>query len=670
VRASQLARGDDPGRVDALLAADEARRAAVTRADGLRGEQKAASQAVKTASKDERPAVLERAKALAADVKAAEAAQTEAEAALRAAHLAVPNVVLDGVPPGGEQDFVVLQTVGQVPTYDFTVRDHLDIGTALGAIDTERGAKVSGSRFAFLTGWGALLELALVNLSMGAAGRGRLHPVIAPALVRPEAMEGTGFLGAHADEVYRLAADDLYLVGTSEVPLAAYHSGEVLDDLPYRYAGFSSCFRREAGSHGKDTRGIIRVHQFDKVEMFSYVAPEQAEAEHARLLAYERAFLSLLELPFRVIDVAAGDLGSSAARKFDCEAWLPSQERWLELTSTSNCTDFQARRLGIRARGEAGLAPVATLNGTLCAIGRTIAVLLRCTSAPTARCTCRRRCAPTWPGAPSCCRCERPSSPPRLVASDLDGTLVRTDQSVSDRTRAVLARVEDAGALFVMVTGRPPRWMAPVAEQTGHRGLAVCANGAIVYDLHTERVVRDFRLDGDRALELVEALRAAVPGVAFAVEKGPDGFGRERSYVPRWDNGEVLVAPVEEPRRLGRRQAARPPRGDELGRPAGPGPGGRRRPRRVHALERRRPARDQRSRHLQGLRAGPPRRRVGRRGRGRHRVRRHAERPADARLGRPSVGMGNAHPDVLAAVDEVTATNDDDGVPKVLERWF
>jgi seryl-tRNA synthetase len=376
VRASQRARGDDPALVDALLVADDARRAAVTRADNLRAEQKAVSQSVKKAAPDERPAVLEKAKALAAEVKAAEAAQSEAEAALRAAHLAVANVVLDGVPPGGEQDFVVLKQVGQVPTYDFPVKDHLDLGTALGAIDTERGAKVSGSRFAFLTGWGALLELALVNLAIGQAVEAGFNPVIAPALVRPEAMEGTGFLGAHADEVYKLAHDDLYLVGTSEVPLAAYHSGEVLEDLPLRYAGFSSCFRREAGSHGKDTRGIIRVHQFDKVEMFSYVSPEEAQAEHARLLAHEIAFLSALELPFRVIDVAAGDLGASAARKLDCEAWLPSQNRWLELTSTSNCTDFQARRLGIRTRGESGMSPVATLNGTLCAVSRTIAVLL------------------------------------------------------------------------------------------------------------------------------------------------------------------------------------------------------------------------------------------------------------------------------------------------------
>ena len=376
VRASQRARGEDPAVVDALLSADEQRRAAVTRADGLRGDQKAASQAVKGASKQDRPAVLERAKSLSAEVKAAEAAQAEADATLRVAQLALPNVVLDGVPAGGEQDYVVLEQVGEIPTYDFPVLDHLDLGTALGAIDIERGAKVSGSRFAFLTGWGALLELALINVAMGSAVQAGFNPVIAPALVRPEAMEGTGFLGAHAAEVYKLEADDLYLVGTSEVPLAAFHSGEVLDDLPYRYAGFSSCFRREAGSHGKDTRGIIRVHQFDKVEMFCLVDPADAEAEHLRLLANEKAFLTALEIPFRVIEVAAGDLGASAARKYDCEAWLPSQERWLELTSTSNCTDFQARRLGIRSRGEHGLAPVATLNGTLCAIGRTIAVLL------------------------------------------------------------------------------------------------------------------------------------------------------------------------------------------------------------------------------------------------------------------------------------------------------
>ena len=373
VRASQQARGEDPAAVDSLLEADEARRAAVTRADSLRAEQKAISSSVKAAGPEERPAVLARAKALAAEVKQAEAEQALAEAALRAAHLGVPNVIEPGVPAGGEQDFVTLEQVGEIPSYSFPVRDHLDVGTILGAIDTERGAKVSGSRFAFLTGQGALLELALVNHAMAQATAAGFVPVIAPALVRAEAMEGTGFLGAHAAEVYKLEADDLYLVGTSEVPLAAYHSGEVLETLPKRYAGFSSCFRREAGSHGKDTRGIIRVHQFDKVEMFSYVAPESAAEEHLRLLSWEKDFLSSLELTYRVIEVAAGDLGSSAARKYDIEAWLPSQERWLELTSTSNCTTFQARRLGIRGKGT---GPVATLNGTLCAVGRTIAVLL------------------------------------------------------------------------------------------------------------------------------------------------------------------------------------------------------------------------------------------------------------------------------------------------------
>jgi seryl-tRNA synthetase len=382
VRASQRARGDDPALVDALLVADEARRAAVTVADDLRAQLKVASQAMGRAmgalkqgkgSEADVEAARTTATALSDRVAAAEATQAEAEAALRTAHLAIPNVVI-GAPPGGEQDFIVLEEVGELPRYDHEIQDHLAIGERLGAIDTERGAKVSGARFAFLVGDGALLELALVNLAIARAVEAGFVPMITPTLVKPESMEGTGFLGAHADEVYRLANDDLYLVGTSEVPIAAYHSGEVLDALPRRYAGFSSCFRREAGSYGKDTRGIIRVHQFDKVEMFSYVELAEAEAEHARLLAHEKSFLEALELPYRVIDVAAGDLGSSAARKFDCEAWLPSQARYLELTSTSNCTDFQARRLNVRSKAAKG--PLATLNGTLCAVGRTIAVLL------------------------------------------------------------------------------------------------------------------------------------------------------------------------------------------------------------------------------------------------------------------------------------------------------
>jgi seryl-tRNA synthetase len=378
VRASQRARGADESLVDQLLAADEARRLAVGRADDLRGEQKAASQAVAKASKEDRPAVLERAKALAAEVKEAEEAQRTADAVLREAHLKVPNVVHDGVPPGGEDDAVTLRTVGEVPTYDFDVKDHLEIGEALGAIDMERGAKVSGARFYFLTGPGALLEFALAQLAISRAVSAGFTPVVAPALVKPEAMEGTGFLGAHSDEVYRVERDDLYLVGTSEVALAGMHAGEVLDlDVPRRYAGWSSCFRREAGSYGKDTRGIIRVHWFDKVEMFSFCRPEEAADEHRRLLAWEEEFLQQLELPYRVVDIAAGDLGTSAARKFDIEAWFPSQGTYRELTSTSDCTTFQARRLNIRYRGDDGKPQIAaTLNGTLCAIARTIACLL------------------------------------------------------------------------------------------------------------------------------------------------------------------------------------------------------------------------------------------------------------------------------------------------------
>jgi len=378
-RASQSKRGEDPGVVDVVLAADERRRAAVTAADELRARSNVASKSIQGASPDERPALIDAAKTLKDQVKAAEADEVDADAALRAAALQLGNLVEDGAPAGGEDDSVVLETVGEVPAFDFDVKDHVEIGTRLGAIDLERGAKVSGARFYFLTGAGAQLELGLVQLAMSTAMANGFTPVIAPALVRPEAMEGTGFLGAHAPEVYRVEADDLYLVGTSEVPLAAMHSDEVLDgELPRRYAGFSSCFRREAGSYGQDTRGLVRVHWFDKVEMFSFCPPEQAGDEHRRLLEWEKQFLTLLELPFQVVDIASGDLGASAARKFDCEAWFPSQGRFRELTSASNCTTFQARRLGIRYRSEpsGSPSPVATLNGTLCAIARTIACLL------------------------------------------------------------------------------------------------------------------------------------------------------------------------------------------------------------------------------------------------------------------------------------------------------
>jgi seryl-tRNA synthetase len=367
VRRSQLRRGEDPALVDALLAADTARRAAISTADSLRAEQKAISKRVGSASAEGRPAVLAQAKELAAAVKAAEAQQGEAEQALTAAHLAISNVVIDGVPAGGENDFVVLETVGEPSVLD-NPKDHLELGEALGLIDMERGAKVSGSRFYFLTGFGALLQLGLLQLAVRLATENGFTLMIPPVLVRPEIMRGTGFLGAHAEEVYRLEADDLYLVGTSEVPLAGYHSDEILDlsDGPLRYAGWSSCFRREAGSYGKDTRGIIRVHQFDKVEAFVYCKPEDAEAEHQRLLGWQKDMLARIEVPYRVIDVAAGDLGSSAARKFDCEAWVPTQQTYRELTSTSNCTTFQARRLSTRYRDGNGKPQIAaTLNGTL-----------------------------------------------------------------------------------------------------------------------------------------------------------------------------------------------------------------------------------------------------------------------------------------------------------------
>ena len=379
VRASQRVRGEDPALVDALLAADARRRSAVAVADRLRADQKSVSKQVPRSSGEQREDLLRRAKSLADDVRAAEAEQAAAAEAVRVAHLAIPNVVEDGVPPGGEDDAVVLETAGTVPDHPEPVRDHIELGELHRAIDTERGAKVSGARFYFLTGVGAQLELALVNAAMAQATAAGLTPMIAPALVKPEAMEGTGFLGAHAPEVYRVEADDLYLVGTSEVPLAAYHSDEILDLSagPIRYAGFSSCYRREAGSYGKDTRGIFRVHWFDKVEMFTFCRPEDSAGEHLRLLDWEREFLRSLELPFRVVDIAAGDLGSSAMRKFDCEAWFPSQGRYRELTSASNCGTFQARRLNVRYRDADGKPQVAaTLNGTLCAVARTIACLL------------------------------------------------------------------------------------------------------------------------------------------------------------------------------------------------------------------------------------------------------------------------------------------------------
>jgi seryl-tRNA synthetase len=377
VRASQRARGEDPALVDDLLAADEHRRSVVARADALRADANAASKAIGSAAPAERPARIEQARQLKEQVKQAEADETAAEESLHVAHCSLPNVIEAGVPPGGEDDYVVLEEVGARPAFDFPPRDHLELGELLGAIDTQRGAKVSGARFYYLTGPGALLQLGLLRLGLDLAVSAGFTPSIPPVLVRPEVMDGTGFLGQAAENVYHLVEEELYLVGTSEAPLAGYHMGETLDaaSLPRRYVGWSSCFRREAGSYGKDVRGIVRVHQFDKVEMFSFCRPEEAADEHERLLGWEREMLGKVELPYRVIDVAAGDLGASAARKYDCEAWIPTQERYREMTSTSNCTDYQARRLGIRLRDERGSRPVATLNGTLATTRWLVAIL-------------------------------------------------------------------------------------------------------------------------------------------------------------------------------------------------------------------------------------------------------------------------------------------------------
>ena len=379
-RVSQRARGADVSLVDRLLEADETRRARLAAFETLRAEQKAVSRSVGKASPEERPAILARAKELATTVKEAQVQADVAAAALDEYARRFANLI-EGAPAGGEEDYVVLRHEGPAPrdftAEGFTPADHLALGENLDIIDTRRGAKVSGARFYYLKGWGMRLELALMTAALEAAVAHGFTPMTTPTLVTPQVMDGTGFLGAHSDEIYYLPTDDLYLTGTSEVALAGYHADEILDLSagPKRYMGWSTCYRREAGAAGKDTRGIIRVHQFNKAEMFSYCRPEDAEAEHARLLAMEEEMLALVELPYRVIDTAAGDLGSSAARKFDCEAWLPTQERWMEVTSTSNCTTYQARRLGIRERRENGTSPVATLNGTLATTRWIVAVL-------------------------------------------------------------------------------------------------------------------------------------------------------------------------------------------------------------------------------------------------------------------------------------------------------
>jgi seryl-tRNA synthetase len=378
IRRSQEARGGSLAIVDEAITADLNRREAIRAFEMLRAQQNAFGKTVATAAKDDKVALIAEAGTLAAKVKVAQAVVTDAEADVQRILAALPNVILDGVPAGGEDDFTLLKEVGSIPFFDFKPRDHVELGELLKAIDLIRGTKVSGSRFYFLSGVGARLELALLNMALDFAIDHGFTPLITPTLVRPEIMSGTGFLDEHADEVYYLPADDLYLTGTSEVALAGLHSDEILDLSagPLRYAGWSTCYRREAGSAGKDNRGILRVHQFNKLEMFSYVLPENAEAEHKNLLSYQEAMIQACELYYRVIDVAAGDLGSAPARKYDIEAWVPTQGTFRELTSTSNCTTYQARRLGIRYRTESmKTSPVATLNGTLATTRWLVAIL-------------------------------------------------------------------------------------------------------------------------------------------------------------------------------------------------------------------------------------------------------------------------------------------------------
>ena len=382
-RASQQARGADPSVVDAVLSADTRHREALSAFETARAEQKAFGKKVAQAQGEEKQQLLAEVKELAARVKELEAEAGAAADQRDAAMQQIGNIVIDGVPPGGEDEFVVLEEVGAPRDFSadgFSPKDHLELGESLGIIDMARGAKVSGARFYYLKGDGARLEHALMGLAQQIVQEEGFSPLIVPNLVRQETMFGAGFLDAHADEVYHLPADNLYLTGTSEVALAGLHADEIIDlsDGPLRYAATSTCYRREAGSYGKDTKGIFRVHQFQKTEMFVYCRVEDAEAEHANLLRVERRILDALELPYRVIDVAAGDLGGPAARKFDCEAWIPTQEKYRELTSTSNCTTFQARRLNTRERDPhgSGTRVVATLNGTAATNTRPMVALL------------------------------------------------------------------------------------------------------------------------------------------------------------------------------------------------------------------------------------------------------------------------------------------------------
>ena len=392
VKDSQRARGENPAIVDEFLKNDQLWRNLTVEVDNLRAEQKSLSKEIGNLKGQQKSspapetdeqldALTRKGTELSNNLASLAIKQEEIKKLADKAMSGISNLVHKDAPIGEEKDFEVIETVGKPRDFDaegIKIKDHVELGEELKLIDLERGAKVSGSRFYYLVGDGALLELALVNFAIDIAQSHGFTPVIPPALVKPAAMEGTGFLGQAAENVYRIEQDDMYLVGTSEVPLAAMHMDEILNnkELPIKYAGYSPCYRREAGSHGKDTRGIFRVHWFDKVEMFIFSNIDEADKIHTELLEIEKEILTKLELPFRVIDVATGDLGSSAARKFDCEAWIPSSNEYRELTSTSNCTEFQARRLKIRTRAGDKTNYVATLNGTLLAVTRTIVALL------------------------------------------------------------------------------------------------------------------------------------------------------------------------------------------------------------------------------------------------------------------------------------------------------
>jgi seryl-tRNA synthetase len=373
-------RGVSRADVERIRDLDERRRELIARGDELRSRQKELSRRVGSADDAERGGLIEETRSVSNELKAIEPAQAEAEQRLDELLSVLPNLPHPEAPDGvDDADAVELDRFGEPPNFDFDPRDHLDLGEALGIIDVPRAAKVSGSRFAYLLGGAALLQLGLIRYTVDILTGEGFTPVVPPVLTREEALYGTGFLPTGEDQIYAVEKDELYLVGTSEVPLGAFHADEILDGdaLPIRYAGISTCFRREAGTYGKDTRGIFRVHQFDKVEMFSFTRPEQSEAEHERMRAIELRIFTGLELHGRVVDIPVGDLGASAARKYDIEVWLPGQDDYRELTSTSNCTDYQARRLKVRYRTDTGgVAAVHTLNGTACAVGRTIIALL------------------------------------------------------------------------------------------------------------------------------------------------------------------------------------------------------------------------------------------------------------------------------------------------------